>query len=489
MRKTPLSLLFFSFSMSLVQANEPLPWEKAQLECSTEHFTQNFPDKSQITCEEIKSSGVQDLCHNPKKFCDNIRKTEASQFLKNYHDSKCRPYIYWSKEQLNSEEGAKKIGKILRERIDRSKLPTPDFEFVGHEEGIYQGESWEKAKEQFKISKSVLLEYLKNLSPAAPEIVISTIEKTNIMDPYDKKIPLEFRQHALGNCGSDAETIGDYNAFADFNGYVTVCPKILLATQGENLLTLFLHEISHQLGPCLMANQMITYLTPPECDLSKSEDKRIQDIGSWIGRLHELEECFLDAGLNKGSDDKWLGKKLDQLMSKEAKEDPTKCLSKGSEFKISKDPFKGTSGYCDHSNAKTIILLTQIMNQLEVKNKMLKMIGKVQSKITELKIKIPDANQFNEGHADWLAGRLLPKAIGEWNKLQKNKKNSNLPEDIASELSLLCSNTKDYLLKGEAHPLDQRRMEIFLSQTDLREMLGCEGKPKQFSRKMNKCSE
>jgi hypothetical protein len=497
MKKIILSTLILSFHQlpSFGQETSLLPWEKAELDCQMRRLSS---EKKDLTCEENTSELIQTLCENPKKFCAQFRdkiyeKGKPIDFEnpdgRIHFDSDCKMFVGNKRKLIESEEASNKVAEILRARTDQGKLPKTDFEFSGHAEGVYFDENWKKAKSQFELSRKVIINYLEKMDPTAPKVVVDRIKNTKLFDPYDSSIPKEKRQELFSNCEATNDKLGSYNAFANTDGMVVICPKLLVASQGDKLLDLFLHEISHLIGPCLMAQLMVQKLTPPECDPKKSEAAEVQDLGHWIGRMKKLDQCFIKAGFNKGGDELWIARELQKAMEGPISMEDNKCPLDPKDFKRSKDPFKGTWSYCDPANVKLVVLMAQIGKGIETESKFAQKINNLKKTLTILKIKIPDANQFNEAHADWMAARLLPEAMKEWSSENKDSKKGGEGVDMASQISKLCSGSYQFFQKGEAHPLDNDRMAIFASQPEMRQMLGCKEDPKFFSKRIGKCED
>jgi hypothetical protein len=498
MNKIIISTLILSFHQlpTFGQEKSLLPWEKAELDCQIRRLNS---EKKDLTCDQNGSELVKTLCENPNKFCAHFRDKAfkkgpkidfANLDSRFYFDSNCKMFVGDKRKILESTEVSNTVADILKARTNQSNLPKADFEFNGHEEGIYVSDEWKKAKSQFEISRNVIINYLKNMNPPAPKVVIDRIINTKLFDPYDSTLSKEKKEEMFSSCSDKDDKLGAYNAFANTDGMVVICPKLLVSSGGDKLLDLFLHEISHLVGPCLMGNLMVEKLSPPLCDPKKSEDPEVQDLGQWVGRMKKLDKCFIRAGLNKGGDEKWIAKELTEIWDGPVdNQDVNKCPFDPMEFKRSKDPFEGHMSYCDPANVKMVVLVGRVVESMELESPIAKKINSLKQKITYLKMNVPDANQFNEAHADWLAARLLPEAMNEWSSQHKESPKSGQGIDIASQISKLCSGRYQFFQKKEAHPLDNDRMSIFTSQPEVREMLGCEGDPKFFSKRIGKCED
>jgi hypothetical protein len=338
--------------------------------------------------------------------------------------------------------------------------------------------------------------------------VIEKIANLKLLNPFDESIPLETRKGMMAPCGlgegwehPQGKTLGEFNAFANVEGYVVVCPKALMATNDEGLLLILLHEISHQIGPCLVGGSLLAQVKTENCEVDASAQPEFTPWLDWMGRTRKLERCFHSAGINAGSDAEWASRILsEEAEREEEKTGKSSCNAKAARQIMPSDRVQeGLLSTCDPSQYKLLIQMLNALDGIEMGEKPLTPKERVHSlaravqlklRSTQAKVRshLPKSNQFNEAIADAFAAQLYERAERLYRLMREKSSPAGAPNDILAGLSGLCATEYDWKLKGEAHSRDDQRMEIFSSQSELRQSIGCVNPiPRGLARNLSRC--
>ncbi len=438
------------------------------------------------------------FCEDPKDFCSSIRDlaTGTRRAPQAPAGTSIEPVSrFLSVANLESPSGLKEATAQLR------ALGSPDQPLI---QPLYEGAPWKRATLSFEIARKVLLDRLSDPALGAPEVVLEKIRNLKLINPFDPNLPIEKRKELYSGCRMgqtwdtpSSDQIGVFNGFASPGG-VVLCPGLLLTMNDEALMTTLLHEISHLIGPCLVGMDILNRFSAPDCRVSAETRPEIAPWLKWMEDTRRLESCFQNAGLNEGSDAQWIARVYERNLranpSSSAEENCNQELP--THLRPSKIPTEGLLSSCDISQYKVVIQMMNTFDQIGLELSSTQGPKKLARSLqlglrrlwTAYKIELPDTNQFNEALSDTLAGSLIEKALREYRQATADTSPLPDPKAFLSGLSMLCSETKNWKLKGEAHSRDDRRMQILSSQAALRSAIGCESPiPIGLTRRLSRC--
>jgi hypothetical protein len=442
----------------------------------------------------------QTFCDEPQNFCDAVRELTPAQRLEAFHsaesDISSMPPGFHRLEVLSQPEAQTAAIETLRD-------PThPEQPAI---QSLYQGKSWARLNQLNASAIQALTTHLSNPTLAVPKPVIEKLAQLKLLNPFDESIPLEKRREFLASCGlgddwnqPKAASLGELIAFANKEGYVIVCPKTILAENNEGLMTILLHEISHQIGPCLVGASILAQIQTESCEVDSRAQPELSPWLDWLGRTQKLERCFHRAGINSGSDAEWLSRFLVRELKRENNDEEEESCSDrvASQLMPSERLGEGLLATCDPTQSKLVVAMITGMGladeELKSPGKRVQKIARfAQLKLGALEASIraqmPDTNQFNEAFSDVLAAKLLEKAMKDFHQ-NMGRRGALEPNAILAGVSALCAQTSNWKLKGEAHSRDDRRFEIFSSQPEFRKILGCQSRlPTALSRRLSQC--
>lgn len=455
--------------------------------------------KKEITADLLQ----QTFCEAPEEFCETVRELTPAQFGVAFSTQEegavAIPKGFAMIRALETPEGTEAVLDALQEQAgpDQSALMP-----------LYSGASWQRLQDLNSSAIQTLVEHLSNPALSIPAPVIEKIAQLKLVNPFDESLPLEKRKELFANCGltdgwdrPHGDTLGAFNAFANVEGFVVVCPKTLMAENDEGLLTILLHEISHQIGPCLVGGSILTQVTTPNCEVDTRLQPELTPWLDWMGRTRKLERCFHNSGINAGSESEWLGRFLSQEVAREEKSTGKhSCESNAARHLLPSDRVQeGLISTCDTSQYKLLIQIMSAMDgvpedegSVSKTSRVRKLARTTQLKLRSIQAKVrdslPDTNQFNEAFSDVFASRLLEQSLQNFQKERGEAKRPIDPNAILSGFSGLCTLEYNWKLKGEAHSRDDRRMAILASQTELRKALGCTNNlGPGLSRRLSRC--
>jgi hypothetical protein len=439
------------------------------------------------------------FCEEPQNFCEAVRDFSPEAQLipftgPNFH----------SLRHLLSDEGRVHVSEELRQRTG------PDRPLL---QPLYEGASLERLQNLYQSAQGALIEHLSQGHLSTPRVAIEKIQGLKLLNPFDGSVPLETRNELMASCGLGPEwstptgqSLGEFNAFANVDGYVVVCPQMLFAQNDEGLMTVLIHEIAHQLGPCLVGGALLAQLTEPECTLDSRNQPEVSPWLDWLGRTKKLEQCFHRAGINEGTDMQWISRVFKReirkqgLGSESSEATSTACSSRIAHHLMPSDRIQeGLLSSCDPSQFYMLVQVFSMMEQAELKangNKSLRNRARalqLQARTLQslARSMVPNTNQFNEAMSDVFAAQLLGRALERYHSIpnaRPNELKKPRPNDVLAGLSTLCAEKKSWRMRGEAHSRDDRRMEIFASQSEIRELVGCSKQaPRGLSERLAQC--
>ena len=459
--------------------------------------------KAEITSETLQEA----FCEEPQTFCDTVRNLSIPEHeiafgSPQMGDGAALPSTFLLRNSLATEEGQ---NLVVEELQNLSGTEQPLLQ------PLFEGNSWNRLENLYQSAQSSLIEHLSQPHLSTPEVVIEKIRGLRLLNPFDGSVPLEQRKELMASCGlsedwelPNGRSVGDFNAFANSDGFIVLCPQMILGQNNEGLMTILIHEIAHQIGPCLVGGAILAQLSGPQCEVNSQAQPEISPWIDWHSRTRRLEQCFHEAGLNEGRDAEWLSR----ILQKDTKRDEELDLSATStegcpqtfiqHLAPSSDPLRGLVASCDPSQFHLVIQMFAMLEKSELQALEHKTL-RDRARALQLQVRVlhsmvratlPSTNQFNEAMSDVFAAQLLGPALQNY----RARTSTHAPDptstrqNILSGLSSLCSPKKMWSHRGEAHSRDDRRMQIFASQAGLRELVGCGSPPSRgLSRRLSKC--
>jgi hypothetical protein len=481
-------------------------WERDELNCLVDSagLSGRTPVPS-VACEQtffdpilVNLEGA--WCQDPKRFCEHVRdakKQDPSGKLlrESLSAGGCRIPVMERLERMEDAQQEKEILQVLEARSEGD----------GVFHSLYSGESWERVLKMVGHVQALYLEEMNRTPPRVSDSVKERISKLRVINPFDPNTSESDRETILSSCmigdswktqtAQEQKTLGNWYAFAQADGAVVICPKVLLAMNDEGMAQLLIHEISHLVGPCALGVSLWGQLEAPNCTLP--QDDATEGLLTWIGRLRRLEKCTHEAGINSGS----LAKTISRIARSEQRS--KKSMGPGCSHVLphflapSSDREKGILSYCDMTlylgayGMSATLERGELQNQRESGGEPFR--TRVLSRIKELKLYLkekklgrlserPDSNQFNETYSDLMASRYLPALLTRLGVTPQSK-------DVLDGFSWICREPEDRKLKHESHGLAPQRFQVLSSQPALREWMGCSQKkaPTSLGRDLAGC--
>ena len=447
------------------------------------------------------------FCEEPQNFCDAVRELSGAEHAVAFGEGETGGTStesgFLMRESLSTEEGKSLVLDGLR-AFSKSTSGTERSVL----QSLYEGQSWNRLQNLYSSAQESLIEHLSQKHLSTPPVVIEKLKQLTLLNPFDESVSLGKRKELLASCGlsegwelSTGNELGDFNAFANVEGFVVVCPQMLLAQNDEGLLTVLIHEIAHQLGPCLVGGALLAQLTKPHCTVDSRVYPQLAPWLDWQGRTKKLEQCFHRAGMNDGTDAAWVSRVLTQEFKKIGDYETLieGCPRSFAEhLQPSDDPTLGLVSTCDPRQFHLLVQMFSSMERSEIQSKEQK---NLRDRARSLKLQlrtlqsnaralVPDTNQFNEAISDVFAAQLLEPALkkNQAKRGQPSHTVTSSPNSVLSGLSALCGAESPWQLKGEAHSRDDRRMSVFASQGSLRRLVGCRNQPPRgLAKRLSQC--
>ena len=459
--------------------------------------------KTEITSETLQEA----FCEEPQTFCDTVRdlsipEHEIAFGSPQTGDGASLPSTFLLRNSLATQEGQ---NLVVEELQNLSGTEQPVLQ------PLFQGNSWNRLENLYQSAQSSLIEHLSQPHLSTPDVVIERIRGLRLLNPFDGSVPLEQRKELMAPCGlgegwelPSGRSVGDFNAFANAEGFIVLCPQMILGQNDEGLMTILIHEIAHQIGPCLVGGAILAQLSGPQCEVNPQAQPEISPWIDWHSRTRRLEQCFHEAGLNEGRDAQWLSRILQKDIQEDEELGPSASSTEGcpqtfiQQLTPSSDPLRGLVASCDPSQFHLVIQMFAMLQKSEIQALEHKTL-RDRARALQLQVRVlhsmaraslPNANQFNEAMSDVFAAQLLGPALQNYRARNSTyaPDSTSARQNILSGLSSLCSNKKMWSHRGEAHSRDDQRMQIFASQAGLRELVGCGSPPSRgLSRRLSKC--